>query len=87
MRFAVQFVTEKDQPVGRPMWVAKGARANVDFGSYVGPKYQVTDQPGQAETYAKRETAERWAERLSYTLAGGEVLYGFEVVEAPEVES
>lgn len=84
MRYAVAFVVEKDQPVSRPMWVAAGARANVNFGSYRGPSFKVTDQPEQAATYAKRETAERWAENLSCVMADGEVVYKYEAVEAPE---
>lgn len=71
-RYAVALVIEKDQPVGRPMWLAAGVRANVN-----------TDEPAQAATYAKPETAQRWAETLSFTMPSGEVIYRYEAVEAP----
>ena len=78
MAFRVKFVTEKNEPVNRPMWLATGVRRGEYRGYY---KWQVTDMPDYAATYVKRETAERWAERLIYTLADGAVLYGFEAEE------
>lgn len=77
--FAVRFVVENDEPVGRPMWVATGVRMH-NYGSYVGPRYRVTDSPDQAARFAQRETAQQWADRLSF-IVSDRVIYRYEVEE------
>lgn len=79
MRYAVRFVAVKGQPVDRPMWLTN-IRQRHTAGIGMTPSYKVTDEPKQAQTWATRETAEKWAEHFTY-----EGLYEFKAEPRPDL--
>lgn len=76
--FGVKFTVERDQPVGRPLYVAANSRRAVERG-YRQIKKTLTEDPADAKTFAKATTAAEWARELSFTM-GDEVVYHYEVV-------